>query len=244
MTMTMMTKSRGGRGVKKRLEGQEEEEAQDGKEEERGGEGRFMVAVMQKCKHFATFAENNDTAGRGRCARSVFLLCVCCVCVCVCVCTCSCVGGCSNSTTGSGRRTTEVKWEREREREREPTPAKLEIWDFYHKRMLHKRQNKMQHFELKTTSCFNNHDQSVKPLHKRSSLDLDVFKSFTGGATAVPCGVSVATVQTKTIVGLPDWPLTFQSQHSKKWTWESQFDPETLILELWKAVKLFCFWST
>ena len=107
MTMTMMTKSRGGRGVKKRLEGQEEEEAQDGKEEERGGEGRFMVAVMQKCKHFATFAENNDTAGRGRCARSVFLLCVCCVCVCVC--TCSCVGGCSNSTTGSGRRTTEVK---------------------------------------------------------------------------------------------------------------------------------------
>lgn len=28
-----------------------------------------MVAVMQKCKHFATFAENNDTAGRGRCER-------------------------------------------------------------------------------------------------------------------------------------------------------------------------------
>lgn len=32
-------------------------------------EGRFMVAVMQKCKHFATFAENNDTAGRGRFAH-------------------------------------------------------------------------------------------------------------------------------------------------------------------------------
>lgn len=40
-------------------------------------EGRFMVAVMQKCKHFATFAENNDTTGRGRCA------CVCSVCFCV-----------------------------------------------------------------------------------------------------------------------------------------------------------------
>lgn len=36
-------------------------------------EGRFMVAVMQKCKHFATFAENNDTAGRGRCAQCVFV---------------------------------------------------------------------------------------------------------------------------------------------------------------------------
>lgn len=66
------------------------------REEEKGGEGGFMVAVMQKCKHFATFAENNDTAGRGRCASVFLLLCV-------------CGGGCNNSTTGSGRRTTELK---------------------------------------------------------------------------------------------------------------------------------------
>lgn len=46
--------------------------------EERGGrQAGFMVAVMQKCKHFATFAENNDTAGRGRCARAP--VCFCCL---------------------------------------------------------------------------------------------------------------------------------------------------------------------
>lgn len=40
----------------------------------RGAQGgsSFMAAVMQKCKQFATLAENNDTAGRGRCVnRSV-----------------------------------------------------------------------------------------------------------------------------------------------------------------------------
>ncbi len=50
-------------------------------------EGWFMVAVMQKCKHFATFAENNDTAGRGSCAcERVSVTCMCVLCVCVCVC--------------------------------------------------------------------------------------------------------------------------------------------------------------
>lgn len=62
--------------------------------------GGFMVAVMQKCKHFATFAENNDTAGRGRCERFRSS---------ACVCVCVCGGGRSNGTAGSGRRTTEVK---------------------------------------------------------------------------------------------------------------------------------------
>lgn len=55
----------------------QEREVQDRKMRKRRV-GRFMVAVMQKCKHFAAFAENNDTAGRGRCA------CVCSVCFCVC----------------------------------------------------------------------------------------------------------------------------------------------------------------
>lgn len=35
-----------------------------------------MVAVMQKCKHFAALAENNDTAGRGRCERFPSSACV------------------------------------------------------------------------------------------------------------------------------------------------------------------------
>lgn len=43
---------------------------------ERGGGGGFMVAVMQKCKHFAALAENNDTAGRGRCERFPSSACV------------------------------------------------------------------------------------------------------------------------------------------------------------------------
>lgn len=43
-------------------------------------EGRFMVAVMQKCKHFATFAENNDTAGRGRFSHVCVFLLYACVC--------------------------------------------------------------------------------------------------------------------------------------------------------------------
>lgn len=41
-----------------------------------------MAAVMLKCKHFAAFAENNDTAGRGRCVL-VFLLFACVRSVCV-----------------------------------------------------------------------------------------------------------------------------------------------------------------
>lgn len=48
-------------------------------------EGRFMVAVMQKCKHFATFAENNDTTGKGRCV-CVFVMCMSVMHVFVCVC--------------------------------------------------------------------------------------------------------------------------------------------------------------
>lgn len=55
---------------------------QDGERRKRR-EGRFMVAVMQKCKHFATFAENNDTAGRGRCARECVSVHFCCMHVCV-----------------------------------------------------------------------------------------------------------------------------------------------------------------
>lgn len=74
----MMTNSRGGHVKKKKKSKAREGEVQDGKMRKRR-EGRFMLAVMQKCKHFATFAENNDTAGRRRCA------CVCSVCFCVCV---------------------------------------------------------------------------------------------------------------------------------------------------------------
>lgn len=44
-----------------------------------------MVAVMQKCKHFAAFAENNDTAGRGRCERFRSSACVRRTCVRACV---------------------------------------------------------------------------------------------------------------------------------------------------------------
>lgn len=74
--------------------------------EERGGrQAGFMVAVMQKCKHFATFAENNDTAGRGRCARACVFLSANSACVPACVRVC----GSANSTAGSGKRTSEVK---------------------------------------------------------------------------------------------------------------------------------------
>lgn len=106
----MTARSRGGHAGKKSRR-QEKEKCRMERWERR--EGRFMVAVMQKCKHFATFAENNDTAGRGRCARVRSVR------FCVCARAPVWVGGCSNSTTGSGRRTTEVKRERERERNKE-----------------------------------------------------------------------------------------------------------------------------
>lgn len=82
-----------------------------------------MVAVMQKCKHFATFAENNDAVGKGRCECVSFTLHVCSVCV-----------GVAAATALWG-----VEWERLRWNERESTLTKLEIWDLYHKWTLHYR---------------------------------------------------------------------------------------------------------
>ncbi|ONI44831.1 hypothetical protein AN642_02055 [Epulopiscium sp. SCG-B10WGA-EpuloA2] len=116
--------------------GGQEKEMQDEKRRKRR-EGRFMVAVMQKCKHFATFAENNDTAGRGSCACervSVVCMCVCVRRVCVCVCVCVC--GWVQQQHCRERKENDGGEMRERERERvseggkkrgEPTPAKLEI---------------------------------------------------------------------------------------------------------------------
>lgn len=55
------------------------EERSRGQENEKTGAeggGGFMFAVMQKCKHFAALAENNDTAGRGRCERFPSSACV------------------------------------------------------------------------------------------------------------------------------------------------------------------------
>lgn len=80
-----------------RSRGQENEKSRTERGEARGG---FMGAVMQKCKHFATLAENNDTAGRGRCERFRSS---------ACAFVRAYVGGRANGTAGSGSKTTEVK---------------------------------------------------------------------------------------------------------------------------------------
>lgn len=100
---------------------------QDGKRRKRR-EGRFMVAVMQKCKHFATFAENNDTAGRGRCACVCVFLSVSVICMCVCLCAHVLLCGWVQQQHYRERKENDGGEMREKEkREGEPTPAKLEI---------------------------------------------------------------------------------------------------------------------